>query len=35
MKKVLESMKLTVNEIKKRFIDTKIFDILNGIFDKD
>ena len=35
MKKVMASMKLTINEIKKRFLDTKIFDILNGIFDKE
>ena len=34
MDKVMESMKLTIDEIKKRFPDTKIFDVLGNIFDK-
>ena len=34
MNKVMESMKLTIDEIKKRFPETKIFDILDGIFNK-
>ena len=34
MNKVMESMKLTIDEMKKRFPETKIFDILDGIFNK-
>ena len=34
MDKVMESMKLTIKEIKKRFPETKIFDVLGNIFDK-
>ena len=32
MKKVMASMKLTINEIKKRIPETKIFDICNDLF---
>ena len=35
MEKCMECMKLTINEIKNRFPETKIFDILEGIFEKD
>ena len=34
MNKVMESMKLTIEEIKKRFPETKIFDVLGDIFNK-
>ena len=34
MNKAMECMKLTIEEIKKRFPDTKIFDILGDIFNK-
>ena len=35
MDKCMDCMKLTINEIKNRFPETKIFDILEGIFEKD
>ena len=35
MEKCMECMKLTINEIKNRFPETKIFDILEGIYEKD
>ena len=34
MNKVMECMKLTIEEIKKRFPETKIFDVLGDIFNK-
>ena len=34
MNKVMESMKLTIEEIKKRIPETKIFDVLGDIFNK-
>ena len=35
MNKVMECMKLTIEEIKKRFQEIKIFDILGDIFNKN
>ena len=35
MNKVMESMKLTINEIRDRFPETKIFDILKDIFSDE
>lgn len=35
MNKVMESMKITIDEIKKRFPETKIFDVLGDIFNKE
>ena len=34
MNKCMECMKLTINEIKQRFPELKIFDVLEGTFDK-
>ncbi len=33
MEKCMKIMKLTINEIKQRFPETKIFDVLEGVFD--
>ena len=33
MEKCMKIMKLTINEIKQRFPETKIFDVLEGAFD--
>ena len=35
MDKCMDCMKLTINEIKNRFPETIIFDIIEGIFEKD
>ena len=32
MNKIMESLKLIIEEIKKRFPDTKAFDIVNNMF---